>query len=571
MLPATFATSQVAMSPESQFLEHMKIPDVPGVFALGCFERRVTLYSQQVRALNLVHSLFQAGREREGKLRAGSKVLVIGGGAAGLTAAAGAAVRGCKVTLLEQMGVLLPMFRDNSTRWLHPHIYEWPRPGSEAPRANLPLLDWKADLARKVARQLLTQWEPLAERYSITTHRHVRDIRIREPDVNSQRLVTWNAPGHDEDRFDTIILAVGFGLERTPANAPVRSYWGTDSLGDTARDPTRPRLRYLVSGIGDGGLIDLCRLCLRGFRHEDVVRQYLSSPALASLKARLLELEDDFHANRLQETDFFMRYRELPVPPELDEQLRRDLREDTSVVLNSTSPSPLSPRASILNRFLASRLIQLGRVTCKPGSIEVARVDGGYSVTFTDGGLREAERFDEIVIRHGPVSPLKPLLRHLLEESALDKLDARMRTLAELDQTREPLFDKKDFTPSGSATGLLAPAPSAPAAVPAARTTRSSGSAARESSAAPAVAVRNPTTRSLRLLMREVLPDDASFNAFCLENFREVLGRFSSGMDRMQKENLLLTVEKAAKILTRLHEDYPARVAEHEHLLQYEP
>jgi hypothetical protein len=558
------------MSPESQFLEHMKIPDVPGVFVLGCFERRVTLYSQQVRALNLVHSLFQAGREREGKLRAGSKVLVIGGGAAGLTAAAGAAVRGCKVTLLEQMGVLLPLFRDNFTRWLHPHIYEWPRPGSEVPQANLPLLDWKADLAREVARQLLTQWEPLAERYSIITHCHVRDIRIRAPDVNSQRLVTWNAPGHDEDRFDTVILAVGFGLEKPPANAPVRSYWGTDSLGDTARDPTRPRLRYLVSGIGDGGLIDLCRLCLRGFRHEEVVRQYLSSPALDSLKARLLELEEDFHANRLQETDFFRRYRELSVPPELDKQLRRDLRDDTSVVLNSTSPSPLSPRASILNRFLASRLIQLGKVTYKPGSVEVTRVDAGFSVTFTEGGLRETESFDDIVIRHGPVSPLQPLLRHLLEESALNKLDARMRTLAELDQTREPLFEKKDFTPSASSIGPLVPAPPAPDVARAVRTTKPSGSAAPESSAAPAVAVRSPTTKSLRVLMREVLPDDASFNAFCLDNFRAVHNRFSDGMERMQKENLLLRVEEAAKILAMLREDYPDKVAEHENLIQYE-
>jgi tetratricopeptide (TPR) repeat protein len=463
MFPAILATSQSAMSNESQFLEHMKIPEAPGIFVLGCFERRVTLYSQQVRALNLVHSLFQAGREREGRLRAGSKVLVIGGGAAGLTAAAGAAVRDCQVTLLEQMGVPLPMFRDNATRWIHPHIYEWPRPGSEEPQAKLPLLDWKADLAREVAEQLLTQWELLKNRYSISAHYNVQNIRIRAQDANSpQRLVTWNASGHNEGRFDAVILAVGFGLEKTPPNAPKRFYWETDSLGDTARDPDKPRLHYLVSGIGDGGLIDLCRLCLRGFHHKEVVRKYLSSPALDSVKARLLELEEDFYANRLKETDFFRYYRELSVPLELDEQLRRDLRTDTSVVLNATSPSPLSSRASILNRFLASRLIQLNNVTYRSGSIEVAREKQDYRVTFTDGGLQETEHFYDIVIRHGPDSRLKTLLQPLLSEDDLNKLDVRMRTLADFDRAREPLFEAKDFVPPGSTLGPQAPVPQVP-------------------------------------------------------------------------------------------------------------
>ncbi|MBN1210848.1 MAG: NAD(P)-binding protein, partial [Myxococcaceae bacterium] len=91
---------------------HMEVPGAPGVFVLGSFERRATLYSQQVRALNLIHALLA-----EGRLKAGDRVAIVGGGAGGMTAAAGAAVRGCKVTLLEQAEDLLLLFRNNRLRW----------------------------------------------------------------------------------------------------------------------------------------------------------------------------------------------------------------------------------------------------------------------------------------------------------------------------------------------------------------------------------------------------------------------------------------------------------------------
>jgi hypothetical protein len=50
----------------------------PGIYILGCFARRVTLYSQQVRALNLIYGLHAIG-----ELKAGEPVVVIGAGAAG--------------------------------------------------------------------------------------------------------------------------------------------------------------------------------------------------------------------------------------------------------------------------------------------------------------------------------------------------------------------------------------------------------------------------------------------------------------------------------------------------------
>ena len=69
----------------SAILDLMEVPSRSGVYVLGCFGRYITLYSQQVRALNLAYAL-----NRRGKLKIGTRVCVVGAGIAGLTFAVGA-------------------------------------------------------------------------------------------------------------------------------------------------------------------------------------------------------------------------------------------------------------------------------------------------------------------------------------------------------------------------------------------------------------------------------------------------------------------------------------------------
>src|SRR5947207_575369 len=103
-----------AIAPRDLLLQ-MGSQSCPNVYLLGFFERRVTLLSQQVRALNLLYSL-----RTESLLSPSSSVAVVGGGASGLTVAAGAAALGCKVSLFERRDRLIPLF-ENSDRPLHPH------------------------------------------------------------------------------------------------------------------------------------------------------------------------------------------------------------------------------------------------------------------------------------------------------------------------------------------------------------------------------------------------------------------------------------------------------------------
>ncbi|MCY1083714.1 ATP-binding protein [Archangium lansingense] len=438
---------------ERDILQQMAVREEAGVYVLGCFERRITLYTQQVRALNLVHSLFV-----EERLKSGSRLAVIGGGAAGLTAAAGAAIRGARVTVFEQASDLLPMFRNNRQRWLHPHLYDWPEEGSEEEQANLPVLDWEADLAGNVAERLLAQWQPLKQKYGIEVHTRVQRLQLL-PGSSAPRRLTWNTDSFDEGDFEAVLLAVGFGTERTLKGAPSRSYWEDDNL-DRLHASSTPR-RYLISGTGDGGLIDLLRVRLRDFRHERIIQRYLREDSLGAVKAKLLELEEEFRKGRLPERNFFSEYKKLPGCEKLDERLREDLRGDTTAVLNARDAFPLSARASILNRFLTARLMKLGSVRYESGGLSVKRVkDGAYKVAFLDEEKhpKHEEEFDDIIVRHGPEPAIERSFKSIWK-----KAGARMRELAELDQTRRPLFRPEDFASSPGGTGVSTPA--APAVV----------------------------------------------------------------------------------------------------------
>ncbi|MFL5358174.1 FAD-dependent oxidoreductase [Archangium sp.] len=433
-------------------IRHMQVPEEPGLYVLGCFERRVTLRSQQVRALNLVHALRETGR-----IRQDSHVAVIGGGAAGMTLAAAAARLGCAVTLLEKQAQLLPLFRGNHTRWLHPHIYDWPEDESLSDEAGLPLLSWRAALAGEVARQLDAEWDRLPERSRLRVVCGVRSVDL-PPAKGTPRRVAWNtASAYVPDEFDAVVLAVGFGLEREVEGIEWLSYWDDDRLHQPHR--RGGKLRYLISGCGDGGLVDLLRVKLSDFRHEKLVEELLSAPGLDTVKQELLSIEQEALARRARgegSSEFLeKRYRKLQVPAGVDSALEKRLRADTEAVLNGLEASPLTLDASILNRFLVSRLLsQPWGVGYRAGEFKHIRAGEQYQVTFNTG---EPELFDHVVCRHGPrPGALETGFRGVWEKCG------PLRSRSELDQTRWPIWPEGYFDAPGSPEA----SPPAPAGTP---------------------------------------------------------------------------------------------------------
>ena len=134
-----------------------------GLYLLGSLERGVTVYSQQVRAHNLVWALQVLSTEAGIAVQ---RVAVVGGGIGGLTATAcllslfGKAI---KLPLFEKRQDLCPLQQGSDTRWLHPHIYNWPAAATKAPEASLPVLNWKAERASRVVDQILQNFQKYVE------------------------------------------------------------------------------------------------------------------------------------------------------------------------------------------------------------------------------------------------------------------------------------------------------------------------------------------------------------------------------------------------------------------------
>ncbi|WNG61955.1 FAD-dependent oxidoreductase [Archangium gephyra] len=424
-----------------QLLQHMEVPSLPGIFILGCLERRVTLYSQQVRALNLAFSLFETRR-----LSRGAEVLVIGAGAAGLTFAAGAAQLGARVTVLERLDQVLSTFQGNHTRWLHPHIYDWPRPGAKQDRAGLPLMDWSADTAGEVARKLRAQWHELQEEFDIRVLLNATYIK-HVPGESSAHEFTWNAPKFESDSFSTVVFAVGFGDEVSIPGAKTPPYWRDDDLHQPIHHPGS---RFLVSGIGDGGLVDLLRLRLQDFRHEHIVQELLSDTELEPVEHELLNIEEELLQRRTPSNGLLQRYQTLLVPEFIDRRIRARLREDNQTVLNSPAPFPLSAKASILNRFLLSRLLQGGHVQYRSGAITKVepQKDGCFEVHFDPD---RKESFHHVIIRHGTAPALERDF-----PSLWSKASGHLRSINELDQTRDPIWRDQTFIRKQTRTTAVA-------------------------------------------------------------------------------------------------------------------
>lgn len=415
-------------------LPHMRVPGERAVYVLGSFERRITLYSQQVRALNLVYAL-----TTEGHLTAGQHVAVIGGGAAGLTAAAALLHLGFNITLLEKQPELLPLQWGCDKRFVHPHIYEWPPPGSLEAEARLPVLGWTAGTADSVARQLRRAWDDsvAGRRDRARVLCSIERVTLLPPGSDPRRRLSWN-PGNHYGDFDVVIVAVGFGVEKTITPVPAHSYWRDDRL---AQDDLARARRYLISGTGDGGLTDFLRATIRRFLHEDMVRAFDLDPDHSADARRLADQLQtiEAEARRLESEDdaaeyVTLAYKKLGPLSGFVDAILRDRLTDRKVTLHGRGHYPLSLQASVLNRYLTSRVIEAGNVTYWSGPLaegSLVRAGAAWRVT-VEGNVEE---FDEVVLRHGTEPAFDACFPKLAPACR-----AELRSRNVLDQTRTPLW-----------------------------------------------------------------------------------------------------------------------------------
>ncbi|HEY0373016.1 MAG TPA: FAD-dependent oxidoreductase [Thermoanaerobaculia bacterium] len=371
-------------------LDALSVPGYDALFVLGSFARRVTFYSQQVRALNLVDALCNSGRVT-GK----GEVAVIGAGVAGLTAAAGLVRRGARVRVFEKIADpskregRMPLQQASKQRVVHPHIYDWPHPAALAPETNLPVLNWTAAPASEVIAQMGAEFEAIVAA-------HPDRVRFEKAnDVAIERgssAVTWG--GGKRESFEAVILAVGFGLEGKDTGW--HSYWTDDSIESfEAAGGT-----WLISGCGDGALTDLMRLAITQFNHKKVLEEF--SKAVPEAAQQELAEADRAGWTAAQLAELYPRVAKAVKLP-FDLEVR-----EIDVWLNCTAEQLYGAQASILNRLIAAFLLNRPgtRVRLVPKAAKLTGapipIDGGYLVEPDVMGQPNPFPFTRVVVRHGP-------------------------------------------------------------------------------------------------------------------------------------------------------------------------
>jgi hypothetical protein len=394
-----------------QVLDAMHVPSLGQLYAIAPFPKRINFASQQTRAFNLVWALIESGR-----IDTESSVAVIGAGLAGLTAASALMRRGIGVKIFEASDQILKIQRYTTSRFVHPSLNYWPLVSLD-PTANFPCLYWSADTCNVVISTIRKQWETEFGNGLVSFNSRVSSLQSSDGKISFH--LEGGAITHP---FDTVILAVGFGLENPAASAFLPSYWDND-------DPRRSDMSkpVFISGVGDGGLLEALRLVYDEFGEGQLTSRLAHLARKHNLEERIRGIEVE--AASKHESDpsgvsslLAQKYQMLPLTEELDSLFTRHLSGNRAVKIVSRGPHAFTHESAPIHRLMLARAIQARRIevltntsveTDKKGLISI----GGKAVQTTNA---------TVIIRHGPSGEIGKLL----EKKHLDPLADRQKVLS---------------------------------------------------------------------------------------------------------------------------------------------
>ncbi|WNG60337.1 hypothetical protein F0U59_40720 [Archangium gephyra] len=413
--------------PEPLWREQLELAQVPNgywpdVYVLGLHAARITFADQQKRAFNLVSALCASGR-----LRPKDTLGIVGAGIAGITAAAFAAQLGITATVLDQYSEPM-MLQQGSNRWIHPNLYDWPWLNWRSTSTRFPCMNWIADTAGEIISRLRREWRQLVVTDAVRWHGATRIVSLLR---HGEEWFAVDESGHKYGPWKSVILAVGFGEEEDHLGLDHKPYWHDDDLHQRARNGGK----VLVSGCGDGGLIDAIRCLLLDFKHENIAR-IATMADTDEIGNRLTQVEADRprYPDGAKLTDAYLQVES----PEVDKALSELTRSNLVVTLNSRDDAPLTRASSPLNRFIVARLMRLGRILHVSGNIDVASIArSGATVTVPVNGSPQS--FNHVVVRHGPKNPAINVLPEIKSSLVMAKQFFALYPYV-VDRTRQPLW-----------------------------------------------------------------------------------------------------------------------------------
>jgi len=427
----------------SNFIKHFRVDK--NIFLLGQYEKRITIYSQQLRALNLIHALIETG-----EVDKTSKIGILGGGIGGLTLAYGFAIKGIKEIVVYEENKHLFQTWGSSPRWIDPFLYSWPKKEWINDQTKLPFFNWSCDIASNVSKSFLKEHQILNSHFDAVV------IKLKTKGWVDEKLsqIVYGSRS-DKKQFDKIFLATGFGFDGK-TNDVQSTYWAADNLAMLSNQ----KKHFYISGMGDGGIANLFRLKINSYDFN-MIRSILSTDEMLAVSSEIIKIEKkakQLYSRKTELTlisDFIQsKYNEIECP-DFDEEIASRLK-DSTVSIQSLEDIRYNVKAFPLNRFLLSRIFKLDeKINFLPYAI--LNLEDLKKPTFSlsdqkvihegvmDDKFKEV-KIDFFISRHGPLKPLEsetfdPISNH----NDLNKIKA----LNLLDVTgREKLFKRNYFEPN---------------------------------------------------------------------------------------------------------------------------
>ena len=367
------------------------------IYVLGSFDQRITIYNEQVRALRLSRALIEESVATQGR-----DICVIGGGVAGITTAIALATKGCNVTLFEKHTEVLAVQENSFHRFVHPHAFSWPITGSVRQDAGLPILDWSADSADKVIvemRRGVKFNEEKMNNLAIKRNAEVKQINDSDGTV-SVKFELKNTNKIRQLNFDAAIVAIGFGDDSfSTGSFATESYWTPDNLESFSEGA------ILVSGTGDGGLIDAIRACTKSFDHRELIDSFSRSSDLISIGEQIASIDEQARQAKKRGKNLLAwdEYDEIDIPEKLVSKFRERSKQNLVVYLNHKNADVLSPNAAIFNKAITLCFIKAGGIDLVQGELaNVVIDDSSLEVVITHDGETQTLSLQAVVVRHGP-------------------------------------------------------------------------------------------------------------------------------------------------------------------------
>ena len=281
-----------------------------------------------------------------------------------------------------------------------------------------------------MAAQILLEWRELANpmKEHLFVFCNAQHLQIHESQVDPGLRIEWvgdrrnhdgsvselDASVGDTKVFHHVILAVGYGLEKDNA----LSYWRNDTLGQPSL--AEPHRTYLVSGQGDGAMIEVLRLRISQYRQDRILDELIVR--LPNLHKSVRELREKYPEPA---PGMFAAFEALEKEPEFNkarEELTRRLRRDTEVILHLKKRTlaelfeDIELKIAFQNRLLIYLLYKSGGFV--PTRTEIAEVVKMHGISDT-----------EVILRHGAEweKNLAQLLSDTLEKQVGEHFKAGLR------------------------------------------------------------------------------------------------------------------------------------------------